>query len=365
MKRAILEALDMVPARSDYEICGWSTGDDEFFLSVRVRSAIFSIQVSPENFLNSPIALKTLRIHMESLLSDTDNSESVELWDYLDWIVATFLPSFQHLAPAVRHSGKLTLAHLYMRQHHECQLHVEDETPSAGRISSVEPIASDEWEEEPYDVKGSLFPTLALSDIEVSYDDPTTVFEIMPEKVIFQNHELFWKPCYVPELSVQEIDKHARIAQAGLPPGQLCTSRLYGVVLSAKGSIRGLLYHWIEVADTLTWAIDERTPFETRDKYASQITLTLNSLHQLDIVWGDVKAENVVIDKDGNAIVIDLEGGSTRNWVDKDLAGTIDGDLQGLERLMDYIYNDGSTLRHREKPETEFDGEDSGEKVES
>ena len=91
--------------------------------------------------------------------------------------------------------------------------------------------------------------------------------------------------------------------------------------------------------------VDSKTPIATREKWATQIRETVAKLHDLDVVWGDVKSENVLIDKDGNAVIIDLEGGSTRGWVDSDKSGKLEGDLQGLERMTDFIFNDNSALR--------------------
>jgi hypothetical protein len=50
-----------------------------------------------------------------------------------------------------------------------------------------------------------------------------------------------------------------------------------------------------------------------------------------------VKAANVLIDKDNNAWIIDFGGGYTEGWVDRDKAGTVEGDLQGLANIMDFI----------------------------
>lgn len=87
------------------------------------------------------------------------------------------------------------------------------------------------------------------------------------------------------------------------------------------------------------------TPLSTRQKWAGQIRETVAALHELGIVWGDVKPDNVLIDNDNNAVVIDLEGGTTRGWVDRDVGGTLEGDMQGMERMMDFIFNDESPLR--------------------
>ena len=50
-----------------------------------------------------------------------------------------------------------------------------------------------------------------------------------------------------------------------------------------------------------------------------------------------MKAANVLIDKDNNAWIIDFGGGYTEGWVDRDKAGTVEGDLQGLANIMDFI----------------------------
>jgi serine/threonine protein kinase len=110
-------------------------------------------------------------------------------------------------------------------------------------------------------------------------------------------------------------------------------------------TILGLLYHWIEGSKTLTRALKEQTSPEVREKWASQIQETVSMLHKLGVVWGDVKADNVLIDNKGDAIVIDSGGGFTYRWVNITRARTVEGDLQGLGNLKDYILNEESALR--------------------
>jgi tRNA A-37 threonylcarbamoyl transferase component Bud32 len=109
------------------------------------------------------------------------------------------------------------------------------------------------------------------------------------------------------------------------------------------------LYEWINITKHLTWKVLEEAPDATRAKWASQIRRTVSTLHGLNIIWGDVKARKVVIDQDDNAAVIDLEGGVNNGWIDQDKLGTREGDLQGLEKLVDYIINDKCPLRLRDK----------------
>ncbi|KAH6672122.1 hypothetical protein EV126DRAFT_409956 [Verticillium dahliae] len=142
-----------------------------------------------------------------------------------------------------------------------------------------------------------------------------------------------------------EIGKYDKIAASGLSSSELPTSRLYAMVVGSKGRLRGLIYHFIKSEERLTWAVDERAPLALREKCAAQIKDTVAKLHHLGVVWGDVKADNVLVDENGNAIVIDLKGGTTQGWVDREKEGTVEGDAQGVENMMDFIFNDESMLR--------------------
>jgi serine/threonine protein kinase len=57
-------------------------------------------------------------------------------------------------------------------------------------------------------------------------------------------------------------------------------------------------------------------------------------LHKKELVWGDVKPANVLINGNGNAVLIDFGGGSTKGWVDLENYETYCGGLQGLERIV-------------------------------
>ncbi|KAF2429748.1 hypothetical protein EJ08DRAFT_590327, partial [Tothia fuscella] len=120
-------------------------------------------------------------------------------------------------------------------------------------------------------------------------------------------------------------------------------------LMDSKGKTRGQLYHWIDMDSVLTWEVIEKATSEKREKWAAQIKTTVSLLHQIGVVWGDVKAENVVIDRNGNAVIIDFEGGATKGWIDKEVMDTKEGDLQGLERLVSFILDDESPLSAREK----------------
>lgn len=61
-------------------------------------------------------------------------------------------------------------------------------------------------------------------------------------------------------------------------------------------------------------------------------------LHDKGIIWGDGKADNVLIHPDSDEPwLIDFGGGTTRGWVDEHLAGTVDGDNQAVSRIFEFL----------------------------
>lgn len=55
------------------------------------------------------------------------------------------------------------------------------------------------------------------------------------------------------------------------------------------------------------------------------------------IIWGDAKPDNVLIDSNQDAWVVDFGGGYTEGWVPKQLAETMEGDRHGLEKIVEFI----------------------------
>ncbi|KAF2434365.1 hypothetical protein EJ08DRAFT_646780 [Tothia fuscella] len=345
---ALPDITEGSPKGPEFEIPGWETTPEGFILYMRVRSAWLNIHIQLHNFQNSPIAQENVRKYKPKLSFSSDEDE---LWDYVETIASHFLPALQKLAPVVNHVGKFTLADLQSRQYYKCELEFFNELPRPGPISPMD-LDEEGFLDEYQDLKPppiqSPFPRFQLSEVEVAFSEPSTVFDIIPETVYVKGVKLFWKPSWILQESRDSIEKYRKIQQSGLSTEELATSRLYGVVVDGKGTLRGQLYHWIEFDAVLEADLVEKASSEVREKWASQIKSTVSTLHELDVVWGDVKAENVVIDKKGDAVVIDLEGGATKGWVDKDKMGTKEGDLQGLDRLVDYLLSDTCHLRTRE-----------------
>ncbi|KAJ5464051.1 hypothetical protein N7475_007186 [Penicillium sp. IBT 31633x] len=77
---------------------------------------------------------------------------------------------------------------------------------------------------------------------------------------------------------------------------------------------------------------------ELRQKWVDQVSHTINHLHSYNIIWGDAKAANVLIDANEDAYLIDFGGGYTEGWVEKKKSNSTEGDLQGLENIKRYLF---------------------------
>lgn len=71
-----------------------------------------------------------------------------------------------------------------------------------------------------------------------------------------------------------------------------------------------------------------------KKKWAGQIKLNLAELHRIGILWFDIKTDNVLIDDNGDAVLLDFGRGNTMGWVDQDKYGTMEGEMQGLEKIL-------------------------------
>ncbi|KPM42122.1 hypothetical protein AK830_g4420 [Neonectria ditissima] len=134
-----------------------------------------------------------------------------------------------------------------------------------------------------------------------------------------------------------ELNNYKKISEAKTDDG-LRISRLRGLVRDEAGTVFGLLLTCIDCGRvTLFCATKLDTAISLREKWILQLRHIIEQLHLADLVWGDAKPDNVLVDRNNDLWLVDFGGGYTEGWVPKELAGTVAGDLHALEKMEKFI----------------------------
>lgn len=119
----------------------------------------------------------------------------------------------------------------------------------------------------------------------------------------------------------------------GLPPHPNIMS-MEALVEDQEGLICGAIYSYIA-----GYTLDEVKDFSSNElkKWDEQIIDAIQHLHKNGKIWGDARPGNIIIDGNRNAILIDFNGGFFSGWVEQENAESVEGDLQGLGRIRDWL----------------------------
>ncbi|KAI5866347.1 hypothetical protein GGS23DRAFT_556699 [Durotheca rogersii] len=337
-------------SRLRYEVESYSTSihDDEARFTVRRNGKAFYIRVSPPQFVNSPATTEKYLSYLEVLKSGEEVINDIFDTDVLEWATQPFEPFFAELAPSpvppeCYKDIRVTLWESLDPDVIVLALDAVDEELRPRQV---------ETEHSPFRPPGAWVESDLLDDVEtwttiydpskviLSFDNPEDALFKPPRKVLIDDGqtECFFKPCDSTVQTTNELNAYKKITAAGLGP-QLHICRLYGVVYD-HGLVVGLLLTYIDHGGCpMSSRVDpDYPPAPVKRRWASQIDTALAELHKAGIVWGDVKAENVLIDQDDNAWITDFGGGYTRGWVSEKTAGTVEGDLEGMAKLRQYIF---------------------------
>lgn len=119
------------------------------------------------------------------------------------------------------------------------------------------------------------------------------------------------------------------------------TPTIHGVIVAEENpcAVIGFVTNFIP---SITFIDGQAWEHHEVDRWADEIEDTVQQLHDIGIIWGDVKADNLLFHQDSNGsrlkpYIIDFGGSRTEGWVDKDLVETKEGDLQGLQRIRTYF----------------------------
>jgi hypothetical protein len=327
---------------------------------VKVYGKALAISICAEEFDNSPTRLDEFTQYLDLLQLDTkgewlseeehDVHEGVEsptqrptldlsLDGCYEWAVRPFFPMLIEIVPRPSDAATITLQHFFSGESFDASLTAVDDSLIPGVIE-----AKDDMENvvgNPGILWKTTCPIFHTKEVEVLSDDPTYVLIDEPTRVRVQGRQLFFKAFQDPDDSIgaKEVLTLEKISKTGFDPKGVRASRLYGIVEDDKSHVIGLLLNYILVEDTLYGKVIEAESLgsSVKDKWKRRVTITVEALHRAGIIWGDAKASNILVDTDGDAWVTDFGGGFTEGWVDRDKAGTIEGDLQGLRAIIDFV----------------------------
>lgn len=329
-----------------------STKNTDTQLNVYVSNKRFKIDLFTANFRSSPLLLAEYLRHVqrqdpEYIPDETDDYGEFKdpLDEMHDWILQPFLPIFRELAP-LDPSQKYTLEDcLFAEEFHYTVRVVEDSLVPIylGNSKCMQNHLIGAHLPSSTRVDYSIFPVYDPSEIQVPIDATSPSLPAVPRKVFVHGRPKpnFFKTIYAGDagITIRELLAYSKIHMAKFD-ATIRTSRLDGLVQDKDGHVMGLLLSYIDCRGTTLRCIDGRDARYSGlwQKWTDQISHTLKHLHSHNIVWGDAKAANVLIDVNGDAYLIDFGGGYTEGWVAKDMANSINRDLQGLESIKRYLF---------------------------
>ncbi|KAI1826325.1 hypothetical protein F4861DRAFT_102260 [Xylaria intraflava] len=285
-----------------------------------------------------------LEIHELSLgtIDEVDFDKVDEVKDRLmDLVSATCLPFFLEMAPPKPLPEPRTMEEQLYPPTHKLQVLTEGDKLVFHKISDSR------GPERPVPLSEEQLRELAL-DAEIPVYHPSKVVLIKRlQSLVWQVNvdgeimicKVAMHPIFGPTLA-NELGAYQKIGRFG---DELKLPKLKGVVKSHTGIIAVLLSYIPHKYHSLTMILDyvkegllPKTEATTamRTKWAGQIKHAVERLNELGILWLDTKTDNVLIDDEGDAIVLDFGGGNTVGWVDHDKYGTLEGVQMGLDKIM-------------------------------
>ncbi len=325
--------------------------DHDASFKIRRNGKAFYILVSPSNFVDSPIMAEKYRAYLEVLRSGEEVVGDIYDTDVFEWVMAPFKALLVELAPPPQ--GDPNHIRVSLQQHlfpefFVFHLDIINEKLCPRRIFSKKP---------PFHPSFCRFGDDFLDDLEewthfydpvgiiLNFRNPEDALFKEPRKVLVDDGqvECFYKPCHSSAQTIRELKSYKAIAAAGLYDGQFNLCRVHGVVMDELDFVLGILLSYVDCADCPLSARvhpeePDDPPISFRRKWMRQLDSTLSRLHKADIVWGDVKAENVLVDQSNNVWITDFGGGYTEGWVDKALAETMEGDAMGMAKIRTVLF---------------------------
>lgn len=294
-------------------------------------------------------------ITADEYASDEDQDSLSAEHDLRKWLLTSMIPVIAKYAPAERAPEPSSLYDWYHGPTYFYSLSVksgelepellEESDESNARIEKLVPRMK-----MPQYIQKIDVPWLNASDLtvqsEVDFPEPAH-----PGKVMRQDGEVyFFKPVVgsEPGPTKREISILQKIEALNL---NIKVPRLVGFVAfeDSQTEAMGFLLSHIEEPTPLTKMLKSSVPEAKRQKWSKKSKEYVDELHKHDIIWGDAKADNFMVDKHDELWIIDFGGSYTEGWVDPELSDTLEGDEQGLQKVQEALQNpdDDDDMPHR------------------
>jgi serine/threonine protein kinase len=320
-------------------VVAWSYGIDcNCQLSIECNGKVFEVILSPTISSSQGGTIEELLLkRLSAALKSADENEEFAVQEEIaDVVCETRLPTFKQLAPSLKISSSLIDLHSFLYP----ETFYFQLVTINGKLHIVErDDGTLEAREFTLNAPDSRLPRIRSQDIQVlkSFRNKNIT------KVLVHGHERCCKIAgRMTEQAVpREFDCLRKIYAADIR--YLRVPKLVGLVQSSSnGAVIGILEEYIytppEIGQKTLQHIDvKNVPDERRAKWVSQVQETVETLHRIGIVWGDGKADNVLIDVNDDTWLIDFGGGWTNGWVDAKLAGTAEGDNQAVGKIARFL----------------------------
>ncbi|KAF1814697.1 hypothetical protein P152DRAFT_392425 [Eremomyces bilateralis CBS 781.70] len=297
----------------------------------------FSLHLFADNFTESPRLKERYLFFLE--VAEHYELDGLTVEDFYDWAAEPLFPLFRNLPHRDKdqtytlHDFLFPESFVYtLRAVSERLVPIPYEESKGGNAPRFGVHLADEL--------CSPFKTLLPSDVQICEEPVIGPPSGVPGKVRLKDGILaFFKfiRCGDKHFLENELNNYKAISEAN-PDDSLRISRLYGLVRDEAGVVFGLLLAYIDCGRvTLSCAVKPDIAMPLREKWIVQLQYIINQLHAARIVWGDAKPDNVLIDRNEDAWIIDFGGGYTEGWVPKELAGTVEGDLHALKKIVEFV----------------------------
>ncbi|KAK1579628.1 uncharacterized protein LY79DRAFT_592789 [Colletotrichum navitas] len=304
------------------DIAQWQVHETEDDCDLIVRTnngrALYCT-ISPSHFHRSPKLTGQYFKCLHLLRSGEEEQDGFYMEDAYNWLLKLFEPLVAQLAPlssTVSEDDQPTLSQYLFPPYFVCCLDAADEVPRPYKAETKE----HGWAKPGLVVKDDIPTDLNQwaksyhpSDVKIIYNRLEDVLIKRPSKVVVSGVECHFKRFGFP-FGPAHAKRELTTAIPYPPEAWICC--LHGVVRDGD-KLMGMLFQWINTKG---------------------ISISLEKLHQNGIIWGDVKAENVLIDREDNAWIIDFGGSYTPAGVDMEIAGTLAGDAEGLAKILDILH---------------------------